>query len=115
MSRGERATGTPNAVYNLSSALFHALEASASYDQYIREAEGAGDEELANFFREVRDEDSVRAGEAQQLISERTPTTERTEGATMLREGVVAEPRPRTETSGILAGTEAALLRPEDL
>ena len=82
MSEGERATGTPNTIYDLSSVLFHALEGGASYDQYIRDAEEAGDEELVDFFTRVRDEDSMRADEAKQLLAERTPTAERTEGTT---------------------------------
>ena len=82
MTEGERATGTPNTIYDLSSVLFHALEGGASYDQYIRDAEEAGDEELVDFFTRVRDEDSMRADEAQQLLAERTPTAERTEGMT---------------------------------
>ena len=80
---GERATGTPNTIYDLSSVLFHALEGGASYDQYIQDAEEEGDRELADFFRRVRDEDSMRADEAQRLLAERTPTAttgERTEG-----------------------------------
>src|ERR671938_1508519 len=76
---GERATGTPNTIYDLASVLFHALEGGASYDQYIRDAEGAGDDELADFFRRVRDEDSMRADETQLLLAERTLTA-RTEG-----------------------------------
>src|ERR671916_253699 len=73
---GERATGTPNTVYNLSSVLFHALQGGASYDTYIEDAEREGDEELAEFFRRVREEDRDRASEAQLLIAART------EGAT---------------------------------
>jgi hypothetical protein len=72
---GERATGTPNTIYDLSSVLFHALEGGASYDTYIEDAEREGDGELADFFRRVRDEDSMRADEAQSLLAERTPTT----------------------------------------
>src|SRR5919202_588394 len=79
---GERATGTPNEIYDLTSVLFHALEGGASYDQYIRDAEEAGDEELVDFFTRVRDEDSMRADEAQRLLAERTPTAERTGGMT---------------------------------
>ena len=78
--RGERATGTPNTIYDLSSVLFHALEGGASYDTYIQDAERDGDGELADFFRRVRDEDSVRADEAQVLLAERTPTAGRTGG-----------------------------------
>jgi hypothetical protein len=80
--RGERATGTPNTIYNLSSVLFHALEGGASYDTYIEDAEREGDQELADFFRMVRDEDSARADEAQVLLAERTPAAERTGGIT---------------------------------
>jgi len=85
----ERATGTPNAIYNLSSVLFHALKGGASYDQYIEDAEREGNHELADFFRRVRDEDSMRADEARLLLAERTPTPERTEeDATLAREGI---------------------------
>jgi hypothetical protein len=47
--RSERATGTPNTSYDLASVLYHALQAGASYDQYIRDAEEAGDRELIEF------------------------------------------------------------------
>jgi hypothetical protein len=104
---GERATGTSNTIYDLSSVLFHALEGGASYDQYIRDAEEAGDQELADFFIQVRDEDSNRANEAQQLIAERTPSTGRAEAtATSVAEGSVAGVSPRPEPSDNLPGTE---------
>jgi hypothetical protein len=76
---GERTTGTPNTIYDLSSVLFHALEGGASYDTYIEDAEREGDQELAAFFRRVRDEDSVRADDARLLLAKRTPTTAQTE------------------------------------
>ena len=104
---GERATGTPNTIYDLSSVLFHALEGGASYDQYIRDAEEAGDQELADFFIQVRDEDSNRAHEAQQLIAERTPATGRAEGiTTSMAEGAAAGVSPRPEPADDLPGTE---------
>src|SRR4028119_152238 len=94
---GERATGTPNTIYDLSSVLFHALEGGASYDQYIWDAEEAGDEELATFFIEVRDEDSMRAEEAQRLLAERTPTAnERGGTAAGMVEGAVVGLSPGT-------------------
>ena len=107
--RGERATGTPNTIYDLSSVLFHALEGGASYDQYIRDAEEAGNEELATFFIQVRDEDSMRADEAQRLLAERSPTTtemgvEPVEGATAPSEGLAAGAPRREETFGIVEG-----------
>jgi hypothetical protein len=79
---GERATGTSNTVYNLSSVLFHALQGGASYDTYVEDAEREGDEELTEFFRRVREEDRDRAAEARMLLAERTPTASPTEGAT---------------------------------
>ncbi len=80
---GERATGTPNIIYNLSSVLFHALQGGASYDTYVEDAEREGDEELAEFFRRVREEDRDRASEAQLLLAERTLTTPGTEGTAL--------------------------------
>src|SRR5215213_3919637 len=68
---GERTTGTPNTIYDLSSVLFHALEGGASYDTYIEDAEREGDQELAAFFRRVRDEDSARADDARLLLARR--------------------------------------------
>lgn len=79
---GERATGTPNTIYDLSSVLFHALQGGASYDTYVEDAEREGDEELTEFFRRVREEDRDRAAEARMLLAERTPTASRTDGAT---------------------------------
>jgi rubrerythrin len=70
---GERATGTPNTIYDLSSVLFHALQGGASYDKYIEDAEREGDEELTEFFRRVREEDRDRAAEARLLLAQRTP------------------------------------------
>ena len=111
LTGGERATGTPNTIYDLSSVLFHALEGGASYDTYIEDAEREGDQELADFFRRVRDEDSMRADEAQVLLAERTPSTttatttsptvvEPVEGATAPTEGLATGAPRREETTG---------------
>jgi hypothetical protein len=117
---GERATGTPNTIYDLSSVLFHALEGGASYDTYIEDAEREGDEELAEFFRRVRDEDSMRADEARRLLAERSPTAG-TEGATSpmrgeaegattsIAGGAAAGVSPRTEPSSPPPGTAEEL------
>ncbi len=108
--RGERATGTPNTIYDLSSVLFHALEGGASYDTYIEDAEGEGDQELADFFRRVRDEDSMRADEAQRLLAERTPTTtastaiEPVKGPTAPNVGLAAGAPMWEETTGRVGG-----------
>ena len=116
---GERATGTPNTVYNLSSVLFHALQGGASYDTYVEDAEQAGDEELAEFFRRVREEDRDRAAEARLLLAERTlnvagtggiaPRDAATEGlatGVATAEGSELDTSPGTERSGSSPGTE---------
>ena len=90
--RGERATGTPDTIYDLSSVLFHALEGGASYDTYIEDAEREGDEELTEFFRRVREEDRDRASEAWMLIAART-------------EGATAGASPGLEPTTGLPGT----------
>src|ERR671920_554542 len=116
---GERATGTPNIIYNLSSVLFHALQGGASYDTYVEDAEREADEELAEFFRRVREEDRDRASEAQLLLAERTLTAPGTEDTALdaaategTAPGVAAteesEPDvpPGTESPGSLPDTE---------
>ena len=102
MAEGERATGTPNTIYDLSSVLFHSLEGGASYDTYIRDAELEGDQELADFFRRVRDEDSMRAKEAQRLLAERTLSTAvaPAEDATTPTEGLAAGVSKREQAAG---------------
>lgn len=94
MAEGERATGTPNTIYDLASVLFHALKGGASYDTYIEDAQRAGDEELAEFFRKVREEDNDRSNEARLLLAQRTSTATQTEGATA---GASPRSRPSVE------------------
>lgn len=103
MAEGERATGTPNTIYDLASVLFHSLEGGASYDKYIEDAEQEGDEELAEFFRRVREEDRDRTAAARLLIAERTLNAEGLEeGAAMPTvEGAAAGVSSRTRPSSV--------------
>ena len=71
MSESEQVTGISDNVYNLTSVLFHAAEGGQVYDKYIDDAERAGDQELVQFFREVRDEDARRAKRAKSLLGQR--------------------------------------------
>jgi hypothetical protein len=48
MSTGDRVTGVRDEHYNLVSILYHTLQGAETYDTYISDAEGAGDQELAN-------------------------------------------------------------------
>ena len=52
--KGERTTGTPDEQYNLVSVLYHSLKGAQIYAQYTKDAEEAGDTELASFLRDVQ-------------------------------------------------------------
>lgn len=71
MSESEQVTGLSDNAYNLSSVLYHAGQGGQVYDKYIQDAEREGDDELAGFFREVRDEDARRAQRAKSLLDRR--------------------------------------------
>lgn len=64
-------TGAPNATYNLTSILYHALQGAETYDRYIRDAEQQNDQDLASFFRDVQREERDRAEKAQRLLAQR--------------------------------------------
>lgn len=51
--------------------MYHALQGAQTYDTYIRDAEQSGDTDLAQFFREVQQEDQRRSTRAGQLLSKR--------------------------------------------
>jgi len=64
-------TGTQDTTYNLLSILYHALQGAETYEVYINDAEQSGDAELAQFFRDVRDQNVERAERGKQLLSAR--------------------------------------------
>jgi len=64
-------TGTSDKTYNLVSVLYHALEGAATYQQYVSDAEGSGDTELAEFFREVQQHHQQLGDRAKELLKQR--------------------------------------------
>jgi hypothetical protein len=58
-------------VYGLVSVLYHALQGSETYGQYVNDAEQSGDDELTLFFEECRDEENRRATQAKTLLAVR--------------------------------------------
>ncbi|HLL73423.1 MAG TPA: hypothetical protein VK363_18430 [Pyrinomonadaceae bacterium] len=64
-------TGTQDTLYNLLSIVYHALQGAETYEVYINDAEQSGDTELAQFFREVRDQNVKRAERGKQLLAAR--------------------------------------------
>jgi len=59
MATGE--TGFGDVEFDLISVQYHSLKAGHDYGQYVRDAENAGMDDVAGFFREVMEQDSQRA------------------------------------------------------
>lgn len=67
----EDVTGVADPQYNLIGVLYHAAEGAWNYDQYIHYVEQGGDDDLASFFREVKDQNAERTQRAKQLLKDR--------------------------------------------
>lgn len=65
------ATHTDDRTFDLISVAYHALQGAETYDQYIRDAEGRGDQEVADFFRETQQQHNEIADRAKQLMQSR--------------------------------------------
>jgi hypothetical protein len=61
-------TGTRDITYDVISVTYHLLQGAETIDQYIGDAEQAGDQDLAQFFRETKEEYTRRADRAKQLL-----------------------------------------------
>ena len=66
MATGE--TGFADVTYDLISVQYHSLKAGHDYGQYVRDAENAGLEDIAGFFREVMEVDSQRAKRCHEFL-----------------------------------------------
>ncbi len=71
MSDGEHTTGTADEHFDLVSVLYHALEGAAACETYAEDAEDAGDEEMAQFFREAQDHNRELAERAKDLLRQK--------------------------------------------
>ncbi len=69
----ERDTGTAETDenYDLVSVLYHSLKAADACTQYIVDAEDAGDDELAEFFENARQQHNRLAADARALLARR--------------------------------------------
>ena len=68
MATGE--TGFADVTFDLISVQYHSLKAGHDYGQYVRDAENAGLDEVASFFREVMEQDSQRALRCHELLKQ---------------------------------------------
>ncbi|MCA0145763.1 acyl carrier protein [Blastococcus sp. LR1] len=66
MATGE--TGFEDVYYDLISVQYHSLKAGHDYGQYVRDAENAGLDDVAQFFRKVMKQDSKRAAKAHEFL-----------------------------------------------
>jgi hypothetical protein len=73
MATGE--TGFDDVTYDLISVQYHSLKAGHDYGQYVRDADNAGRQDIADFFRRVMDEDSARAKQCHEYIKELSGTS----------------------------------------
>ena len=72
MATGE--TGFADVTYDLISVQYHSLKAGHDYGQYVRDAENAGLDDVAGFFREVMDQDSQRAKRCHDFLKQLADT-----------------------------------------
>ena len=70
MATGE--TGFTDVQFDLVSVQYHSLKAGHDYGQYVRDAENAGRDDIAGFFREVMEQDSQRAQRCHEFLKELT-------------------------------------------
>jgi rubrerythrin len=68
MATGE--TGFDDVTFDLISTQYHALKAGHDYGQYVRDAENAGQDKIAEFFRDVMQQDSERAHRCHDFLAE---------------------------------------------
>ncbi len=62
-------TGTRDIVYNLVSTIYHTLQGAETEATYIADARQEGDEELVQFFTDLKNENQKRAERAKQLLA----------------------------------------------
>ncbi|MFP2895461.1 hypothetical protein [Corallococcus sp. 4LFB] len=71
MAGGQATTGTRDEHHDLISTLYHLLKGASVSEQYLRDAEAAGDQELAQLFRDWQDEQRNLAERAKNLLGAR--------------------------------------------
>ena len=69
--KGERMTGTKDAHFDLVSILYHGLKSASAMENYLRDAQQDGDDELSQFIQNTAQEDKRRAEKAKILLAQR--------------------------------------------
>jgi len=70
MSTSQQVTGTSDPLYNLVSVYYHALKAAADAQQYIQDAQQAGDQQLVQFFQQSQQNARQAAEQAKATLQQ---------------------------------------------
>jgi hypothetical protein len=73
--RGDGAQVERDEIYGLISVMYHALQGSETYQQYVEDADEADDTELREFFEQCQAEEAQRASRARELLVQRLGET----------------------------------------
>ena len=90
---GEQATGTKDENYDLISVLYHCLQGSSGVEQYIQDAQEAGEQELVAFFRDYQEAQRDLAERAKNLLGARLMRTQGQEAQAASTHKVVVDTR----------------------
>ena len=74
MATGE--TGFDDVSFDLISVQYHSLKAGHDYGQYVRDAENAGRDDIAQFFRDVMAQDSELAARCHEFLKQLSGSSE---------------------------------------
>jgi rubrerythrin len=69
-------TGFDDVTYDLISVQYHSLKAGHDYGQYVRDADNAKRSDIADFFRQVMQQDSERAKRCHEFLKDLSGTSQ---------------------------------------
>ena len=72
MPREPQQTSIDNQYFDLVSVLYHTLEASQTFANYVQDAQQGGNQELAQFFQQIQQQENQWAVQAKQLLERQT-------------------------------------------
>ena len=107
MGPGEQTTGTRDEHYNLVSVLYHALHGAQNCETYALDAEAAGRDDIAAFFREAQGTQVGLAERAKELLGIGGVAPE--PGGAAAAPGLTAEVGTEVPPEGITGGEEVPL------
>lgn len=100
---------TSDTVYNLISVMYHTLQGCQTYEKYAQDAEQAGEQQIAQFFRDAGREFERCAQRGQQLLAQCLQQGSSTQGGrnTQLNSQMGASSGQQSQ-SGVSSGQQGA-------